>query len=82
MSLELIDISLAERHPHPRIPDRINGKVNAVLTETIGTENLRHELVVPVWVDVHAGMNDEDIELSLMVKAAEIVGRVKQRLAI
>ena len=81
MSLELIDIALAERQPHPRIPNRINGKVNAVLTETIGSDNLRHELVVPVWFDAKAGMTDEDIELGLMVKAADIVGRLKQRLA-
>jgi hypothetical protein len=81
MNLELIDIFLAERQPHPRLPHRVNGKVRAVLTETVGAEQLRHELTVPVWVDIADGMSDEDIELGLMVKAADIVGRIKQRLA-
>ncbi|ODT74691.1 MAG: hypothetical protein ABS76_36300 [Pelagibacterium sp. SCN 64-44] len=80
MSLELIDIALAERHPHPRLQDRVTGKVRAVLTETIGGQEFRHELLVPVWVDLRPGMSDEDIELGLMVKAADIVGRLKQQL--
>ena len=36
MSLELIDIALAERHPHPTLAERVTGQVRAVLTETIG----------------------------------------------
>lgn len=80
MSLELIDIALAERQPHPRLQDRVTGKVRAVLTETIGGRDVRHELLVPVWVDIQAGMNDEDVELALMVKAADIVGRLKQHM--
>jgi hypothetical protein len=80
MSLELIDIALAERQPHPTLTERITGKVRAVLTETIGEEQLRHEILVPVWIDASAGMSDEDIELGLMVKAADIVGRLKQHM--
>ncbi|WIY52995.1 hypothetical protein O9Z70_00150 [Devosia sp. YIM 151766] len=81
MSLELIDIALAERQPHPRLQDRVTGKVKAVLTETIGGQEIRHELLVPVWLDVRAGMSEADVELGLMVKAADIVGRLKQQLA-
>ncbi len=80
LSLELIDIALAERQPHPRLQDRVTGKVRAVLTETIGGQEVRHELMVPVWTDIQAGMSDEDVELALMVKAADIVGRLKQHL--
>ena len=81
MNLELIDIALAERHPHPRLDHRMTGKVRAVLTETIGEREMRHEILVPVWVDVSDGMSDSDVELGLMVKAADIVGRLKHRLA-
>lgn len=80
MTIELIDIALAERQAHPRLQDRITGKVRAVLTETIGEQQFRHELMLPVWVDVRSGMSEEDIELGLMVKAADIVGRLKQQL--
>lgn len=77
MSLELIDISLAERQYHPTLADRMTGKVRAVLNETIGGRDVQHEIMVPVWMDVSAEMSDEDIELALMVKAADIVGRLK-----
>lgn len=80
MSLELIDIALAERQPHPTLSERITGKVRAVLVETIGGREVRHEIMVPVWMDTRAGMSDEDIELGLMVKAADIVGRLKQHM--
>ena len=81
MSFELIDIALAERQPHPRLRDRVTGKVRAILTENVGGRDVRHELLVPVWINVHDGMSDEDVELALMVKAADIVGRLRQRLA-
>lgn len=81
LSLELIDIALAERQPHPRLQDRVTGKVRAVLVETIGGQDVRHELLVPVWMDMQAGMSDADVELALLVKAADIVGRLKQRLS-
>ena len=80
MSLELIDIALAERQPHPTLAERVTGKVRAVLTETIGGREVRHEILVPVWMDVRDGMSDEDVELGLMVKAADIVGRLRQHM--
>ena len=80
MSLELIDIALAERQPHPTLAERMTGKVRAVLTETIGGREVRHEILVPVWRDVRDGMSDEDVELGLMVKPADIVGRLKQHM--
>lgn len=80
MSLEVIDYALAERQPHPRLSHRVTGKVRAVLTETVGDQELRHELFVPVWFDTQAGMSEEDIELGLMLKAAEIVGKLRQQL--
>lgn len=58
----------------------MTGKVRAILTETLGGREIRHELTVPVWVDVQAGMSEEDVELALMVKAADIVSRLKQHL--
>lgn len=81
MSIEVIDFVLAERQHHPRLAGRITGKVRATLIETIGEKELQHELLVPVWVDVEDDISDEDIELRLKVKAAEIVGRLKRRLA-
>jgi hypothetical protein len=81
MTIELIDIALAERQEHPRLAHRVTGKVRAVLSETIDGRPHRHELMLPVWVNRHDGMSDEDIDLGLMVKAADIVGRLKQRLA-
>ncbi|ODT72799.1 MAG: hypothetical protein ABS75_03080 [Pelagibacterium sp. SCN 63-23] len=82
MSLELIDIALAERQPHPTLPHRIVGKVRAVLTETIGEREYRHEIVVPVWLDRRDGMSEDDVDLGLMVKAADIVGRLKQHMVL
>jgi hypothetical protein len=80
MTIELIDIALAERQAHPRLPDRFTGKVRAVLAETIGDQQFRHEITLPVWVDSKPGMSDEDIDLGLMVKAADIIGRLKHSL--
>lgn len=80
MSLELIDITLAERHAHPRLPNRVTGKVKAVLTEMLDGREQRHELMIPAWVERRADMSDEDVDLALLVKAADIVGRLKSRL--
>lgn len=82
MSLELIDIALAERQDHPRLAHRVTGKVRAVLAETIDGQEHRHELVIPAWVERKDGMTDEDIDLALLVKAADIVGRLKSRMAV
>lgn len=81
MTLELIDIALSERHSHPRLQNRITGKVRAVLAETIGGRLIEHEIFVPVWIDAVEGTPEDDIELSLMVKAADIIGRLKSRLS-
>ena len=81
MSLELIDIALAERHDHPHLENRVTGKVRAVLTETINGQEQRHELLIPAWVERNADMDEADVDLALMVKAAEIVGRLRERLA-
>lgn len=80
MSLELIDITLAERQAHPRLPNRVTGKVRAILTEELGGREQRHELMIPAWVERRDGMSEEDVDLALLVKAAEIVGRLKTRL--
>lgn len=81
MSLELIDIALAERHDHPRLENRVTGKVRAVLTEIIDGQEQRHELIIPAWVQREDGMDDGDVDLALMVKAAKIVGRLKSCLS-
>ncbi len=80
MSLELVDIALSSREPHPRLSNRVNGKVLAVLAETIDGQSYQHEITVPVWADRHADMSEDDLELALLVKAADIVGRLKSRL--
>lgn len=80
MSLELIDITLAERQAHPRLQNRVTGKVRAILTEELGGREQRHELLIPAWVERRDGMSEEDVDLALLVKAAEIVGRLKTRL--
>ncbi|MBF0680533.1 MAG: hypothetical protein IR164_16535 [Devosia sp.] len=80
MSLELIDITLAERQLHPRLANRVTGKVRAILTEELGGVAQRHELLIPAWVERKDGMTEEDVDLALLVKAAEIVGRLKTRL--
>ncbi|UYN98859.1 MAG: hypothetical protein KIT02_13070 [Devosia sp.] len=81
MTIELIDITLAERQPHPRLAARLTGRVRAVLMETIDERQYQHELMVPVWVDQQAGMDDSDVEMAMLVKAAGIVGRLKANLA-
>lgn len=81
MSLELVDIALAERQDHPRLANRVTGKVRAVLTEVIDGREMRHELMIPAWIEREAGMEEADIDLALMVKAAKIVGRMKARLS-
>ena len=81
MPFELIEIALAERQQHPRLVNRVTGKVRVVLTETIDGQEQRHELFIQAWTDVREGMDDGDIEMALMVKAAGIVGRMRSRMA-
>lgn len=81
MTLELLDIALTERQLHPHLENRVTGKVRAALGEMIGAKEIRHEIVVPVWIDTAPNTPEGDVELALLVKAADIIGRVKSRLA-
>jgi hypothetical protein len=76
MTLELIDIAVRDRAPHPRLPGRVTGHVRAVLAEC----EQRHELSIPVWADVGGGSSDSDIDMALMLKAARIIARLKANL--
>ena len=81
MTLQLIDIAVRDRQAHPRLAGRMTGHVRAVLSETIGTQEQTHELVIPVWADLPAGASDADIDMALMVKAADIIARLKANLS-
>lgn len=80
MPFELIDIALVERHDHPRLDNRVTGKVRVVLTESVGGQEQTHNLIIQAWTDLREGMEDEDVEMALLVKAADIVGRMKARM--
>lgn len=80
MTLQLIDISVRDRQAHPRLAGRITGHVRAVLSEDSGAGEQTHELVVPVWADVPDGASDADVEMALMLKAADIIARLKANL--
>ena len=80
MELQLIDINVRDKQAHPRLAGRMTGHVRAVLQETVGNQEQTHELVIPVWADIPAGTSDADIDMALMVKAADIVARLKARL--
>jgi hypothetical protein len=79
--LELIDIAVQDKQSHPRLPGRVTGHVRAVLTERLGEHTQNHELAIPVWIDTTPGASEADIDMALMLKAAEIVARMKARLA-
>ena len=80
MNLQLIDITVRDRQAHPRLAGRITGHVRAVLVETIGGSEQTHELAIPVWADVPEGASDADIDMALMLKAADIIARLKNSL--
>jgi hypothetical protein len=80
MELQLIDITVRDKQAHPRLAGRMTGHVRAVLQETVGRQEQTHELVIPVWADIQAGASDADIDMALMVKAADIIARLKARL--
>lgn len=80
MSLELVDIVLTERHPHPRLENRINGKVRATLVEVLDEREYRHNIDLSVWIDGKPEMSEADVELALLVKGAGIVARLKSNL--
>jgi hypothetical protein len=79
--LELIDIAVQDKQPHPRLAGRTTGHVRAVLTEQLGGHTQNHELAIPVWADTAPGASEADIDMALMLKAAVIIARLKARLA-
>ena len=81
MELQLIDINVRDKQAHPRLAGRMTGHVRAVLQETVGGKDQTHELTIPVWADLPEGTSDADIDMALMVKAADIIGRLKANLA-
>jgi len=77
MTLQLIDISVSDKQAHPRLAGRITGHVRAVLSESVGAQEQTHDLNIPVWADVADGASDADIEMAMMLKAADIIARLK-----
>jgi hypothetical protein len=80
LTLQLIDISVRDKRAHPRLSGRMTGHVRAVLSETVGTQEQTHELAIPVWADVAEDASEADIDMALMVKAADIIARLKTNL--
>lgn len=80
MELQLIDIMVRDKQAHPRLAGRMTGHVRAVLQETVGSQDHTHELTIPVWADLPAGTSEADIDMALMVKAADIIARLKANL--
>ncbi|SEP59491.1 hypothetical protein SAMN05428969_0035 [Devosia sp. YR412] len=80
MTLQLIDISVRDKQAHPRLAGRITGHVRAVLSETLGATEQTHELAIPVWADISADASDADIDMAMMLKAADIIARLKSNL--
>lgn len=81
MELQLIDITVRDKQAHPRLTGRVTGHVRAVLQETVGTQDHTHELTIPVWADLPDGTSDADTDMALMLKAADIIARLKARLS-
>jgi hypothetical protein len=80
MTLQLIDITVRDKQAHPRLFGRVTGHVRAILQEDVGAQQQTHELTIPVWADVPDGTSDADIDMALMLKAADIVSRLKANL--
>ena len=78
--MQLIDIQVADKQVHPRLAGRVTGHVRAVLLEMAGTQEQTHDLSIPVWADVAEGTSDSDIDMALMLKAADIIARLKSSL--
>ncbi|HUH75762.1 MAG TPA: hypothetical protein VLZ53_00200 [Devosia sp.] len=82
MTFELIDISVTDKQPHPRLEGRITGHVRAVLRETTRDEpDQTHDLSIAVWADLPTGSSDSDVDMALMLKAASIVAKLKANLS-
>ena len=80
MTLQLIDINVRDKQAHPRLAGRVTGQVRAVRIETVGTQEHTHDLAIPVWADMAEGSSDADIDMALMLKAADIIARLKSNL--
>jgi len=80
LTYQLIDIAVARKSPHPRLPDRVTGKVRAILSETRDGREQRHELAIPVWANTSLTMSEDDVDMALLVKAADILARVRASL--
>lgn len=80
MTLQLIDIAVRDKQAHPRLAGRVTGHVRAILVETVGAQEQTHDLAIPVWADIAAGTSDADIDMALMLKAADIIARLKANL--
>lgn len=79
MTFELIDIAVRDKQSHPRLRGRTTGHVRAVLAE--GEHNQKHELAISVWADLPEGSSDADIDMALMLKAADIIARLRANLS-
>jgi hypothetical protein len=80
MTLQLIDITVRDKQVHPRLAGRMTGHVRAVLAETVGELEQTHELAISVWADMAEGSSDADVDMALMLKAADIIARLKASL--
>ena len=79
MSLRLIDIAVLDKHAHPRLHGRVGGVVRAVLEDDAGGLEQTHEILVRVKILVSETMSVDDVDLALMVRAGEIIKRVRGR---
>lgn len=82
MTFQLIDIEVQSRAAHKRLTGRTTGRVRAVLSETRDGREQTHELSISVWADLPADASDGDIDMALMLKAADIVARLKAQLEV
>ncbi|MFK4811548.1 hypothetical protein ACI3KW_15210 [Devosia sp. ZW T5_3] len=82
MTFQLIDIEVQSRAAHPRLAGRTTGRVRAVLSETRDGREQTHDLSISVWADLPADASDADIDMALMLKAADIVARLKSQLEV
>jgi len=77
MTLELIDIAVKDKQSHPRLAGRVTGHVRAALKEELDGREHIHELSISVWADVAEQTAPDDVDMALMLKAAQIVKRMK-----
>lgn len=80
MPYELIDIAVSEKREHPRLKGRVTGKVRVVLREVADGRDTQHELSIPVWAQFAEPQSDGTVDMALMLKAANIIGRLKANL--